>query len=92
MIEISLRISPPRKVTSPSHIFNACYVLWHYRSYAVRPVGNLREEAASPYPRAHTIGVRTHQLVEMLYDMTQDSQILGNNGSTVVFKLSDKHF
>jgi hypothetical protein len=70
----------------------AYYVLWHYRSYAVRPVGNLREEAASPYPRAHTIGVRTHQLVEMLYDMTKDSQILGNNGSIVVFKLSDKHF
>ena len=69
----------------------AYYVLWHYRSYAVRPVGNLREEAASPYPRAHTIGVRTQQLVEMLYGMTQDSQILGNNGSIVVFKLSDKH-
>jgi len=70
----------------------AYYVLWHYRSYAVRPVGNLREEAASPYPRAHTIGVRTHQLVEMLYDMAKDSEILGNNGSIVVFKLSDKHF
>jgi hypothetical protein len=70
----------------------AYYVLWHYRSYAVRPMGNLQEEAASPYPRAHTIGVRTHQLVEMLYDMTKDSQILGNNGSIVVFKLSDKHF
>lgn len=69
----------------------AYYVLWHYRSYAVRPVGNLREEAASPYPRAHTIGVRTQQLVKMLSDMTQDSQILGNNGSIVVFKLSDKH-
>jgi hypothetical protein len=54
-------------------------------------VGNLREEAASPYPRAHTIGVRTHQLVEMLYDMTKDSQILGNNGSIVVFKLSDTY-
>ena len=70
----------------------AYYILWHYRSYAVRPVGNLREEAASPYPRAHTIGVRTQQMVEMLYDMTQDSQILGNNGSIVVFKVSDKHF
>ncbi len=70
----------------------AYYILWHYRSYAVRPVGNLREEAASPYPRAHTIGVRTHQLVEMLYDMIKDSEILGNNGSIVVFKLSDKHF
>jgi hypothetical protein len=69
----------------------AYYVLWHYRSYAVRPVGNLREEAASPYPRAHTIGVRTQQLVEMLYDMTKDSQILGNNGSIVVFRLPDKH-
>jgi hypothetical protein len=69
----------------------AYYILWHYRSYAVRPVGNLREEAASPYPRAHTIGVRTHQLVEMLYDMTQDSQILGNNGSIVIMELSDKH-
>ena len=69
----------------------AYYVLWHYRSYAVRPVGNLREEIASPYPRAHTIGVRTQQMVEMLYDMTQNSQILGNNGSLVVFKLSDKH-
>jgi len=69
----------------------AYYILWHYRSYAVRPVGNLREEAASPYPRAHTIGVRTHQLVEMLYAMTQDSQILGNNGSIVIMELSDKH-
>ena len=69
----------------------AYYVLWHYRSYAVRPVGNLRAEAASPYPRAHTIGIRTHQMVEMLYDMTQDSEILGNNGSIVVFKLSDKN-
>ncbi|MGD8434155.1 MAG: hypothetical protein PVI73_08560 [Syntrophobacterales bacterium] len=68
----------------------AYYVLWHYRSYAVRPVGNLREEAASPYPRAHTIGVRTQQMVEMLYDMTQNSQILGNNGSIVVFRVSDK--
>ena len=69
----------------------AYYVLWHYRSYAVRPVGNLREEAASPYPRAHTIGVRAQQMVEMLYDMTQHSQILGNNGFIVVFKLFDKH-
>jgi hypothetical protein len=69
----------------------AYYILWHYRSYAVRPVGNLLEEAASPYPRAHTIGVRAHQLVKMLYDMTQDSQILGNNGSIVIMELSDKH-
>jgi hypothetical protein len=67
------------------------YVLWHYRSYAVRPVGNLQEEAASPYPRAHTIGVRTHQLVTMLYNMTKESQILGNNGSIVIMELSDKH-
>jgi hypothetical protein len=69
----------------------AYYVLWQYRSYAVRPVGNLIEEAASPYPRSHTIGVRTHQFVKMLYNMTKDSQILGNNGSIVVMKLSDKH-
>ena len=68
----------------------ACYILWQYRSYAVRPVGNLIEEAASPYPRSHTIGVRTHQFLKMLYAMTKDSQILGNNGSIVVIKLLDK--
>jgi hypothetical protein len=69
----------------------AYYVLWQYRSYAVRPVGNLIEEAASPYPRSHTIGVRTLQFVKMLYDMTKVSQILGNNESIVVMKLSDKY-
>jgi hypothetical protein len=67
---------------------DAHYVLWQYSSPAVRPEQALLEWAASPYARSHTIGVRTYQFVKTLRGMARDSQILYNNGSIVVMKIS----
>jgi hypothetical protein len=70
----------------------AYYILWQYRSFAVRSEQQLLDWAASPYPRSHTIGVRTHQFVKMLREITRDSQILYDSGSILIMKLPDKTF
>jgi hypothetical protein len=67
---------------------DAHYLLWQYSSPAVRPEQALLEWAASPYARSHTIGVRTYQFVHTLRGMARNSEILYNNGSIVIIKIS----
>lgn len=67
---------------------DAHYLLWQYSSPAVRPEQALLEWAASPYARSHTIGVRTYQFVNTLRGMARNSEILYNNGSIVIIKIS----
>lgn len=67
---------------------DAHYVLWQYRSPAVRPTQALLQWAGSPYARLHTIGVRTYQFVKTLRGMARDSQLLYDNGSIMVMKIN----
>jgi len=66
------------------------YVLMQYRSYAVRTEPELMFGMADPYPAVHVTSAKAHLLTKILYDIIGDSQILYNDGSIVVIKLSDK--
>ena len=63
------------------------YVLWQYRGYAVRSEQSLLAMAASPYEGFHRTGVRTHQFLKFLINLTKQSEILYNDGSIVILKL-----
>jgi hypothetical protein len=63
------------------------YVLWQYRGYAVRSEQSILDMAASPYEGFHMIGVKTHQFLEFLINLTKQSEILYNDGSIVILKL-----
>lgn len=63
------------------------YVLWQYRGYAVRSERSILTMAASPYEGLHRIGIRTHQFLKFLINLTKESKILYNDGSIVLLKL-----
>ena len=63
------------------------YVLWQYRGYAVRSEQSILTMAASPYEGFHRIGVRTHQFLKFLINLTKQSEILYNDGFFVILKL-----
>lgn len=64
------------------------YVLWQNKSPAIRPKQVLLEWTASPYARAHTMGVRTYQFIKTLRGMARDSKILYDNGSILVMEIN----
>jgi hypothetical protein len=65
------------------------FILWQYRSYAVRPERLLKKRAAQPYVQEHLIATRSLQLEKMLNEMARTSEIVYDNGSVRVMKLSE---
>jgi hypothetical protein len=63
------------------------YVLWQYRGYAVRSEQSILALAASPYGYLHMTGVKTHQFLKFLINLTKQSEILYNDGSIVILQL-----
>lgn len=63
------------------------YVLWQYSGYAVRTKEFIFGLAASPYKGLRMTGLRTHQFLDFLSTLTQQSEVLYNDGSMVVLKL-----
>jgi hypothetical protein len=63
------------------------YVLWEYSGYAVRSEQFILDMAASPYESLHMTGVRTHQFLKFLINLTKQSEILYNDGSIVILKI-----
>ena len=63
------------------------YILWQYRGYAIRSEQSILTMAASPYEGFHRIGVRTHQFLKFLINLTKQSEILYNDGSIVILQL-----
>jgi hypothetical protein len=63
------------------------YVLWQYRGYAVRSEQSILAMAASPYKGFHMTGVRTHQFLKFLINLTKQSELLYDDGSIVILKV-----
>ena len=66
------------------------YVLWKYQSYPVRSEDQLVLWANSLFPRSRSIGWRTHRFVLHLRKLLENSEVLYNDGSIAVMRLSTR--
>jgi hypothetical protein len=63
------------------------YVLWQNKGYGVRSEHAMLYLTSSPFNHLHFIGVKTHQFFKFLFDLTQQSEILYNDGSIVILRI-----
>jgi hypothetical protein len=63
------------------------YVLWQNKVYGVRSEYAMLYTSSSPFDYLHFIGVKTHQFFKFLLALTQQSEILYNDGSIVILKI-----
>jgi hypothetical protein len=63
------------------------YVLWQNKGYGVRSERAMSYTTSSPFDHLHFIGVKTHQFFKFLLNLTQQSQILYNDGSILILKI-----
>ena len=51
---------------------------------------NYMKLGTSPYPLIRKIGIKGHQFIQMLNEMSRESQILYDNGAIRIMKLPEK--
>jgi hypothetical protein len=65
------------------------YIIWEYRGPAIRPMKNNEIRLKSLFPRERSIAAKTYLFSQLLYRLSKNTQILFNNGSIIVLKISD---